>query len=86
MFGQWALFLKGHMFAGVFQDDIFVRISPDEQDEVRALSDEIEQFEPLKGRAMREYLVLPPTVFEDNELLISVLNRSIDFVSTFPPK
>ena len=86
MFGQWALFLRGHMFTGVFQDDIFVRIRPEEQDMVRELSDEIEQFEPLKGRAMKEYLVLPPAIVEDKQTLISVLNRSIDFVSTFPPK
>jgi TfoX/Sxy family transcriptional regulator of competence genes len=73
MFGQWALFLRGHMFAGIFQDAIFVRINPDEQDEVRQLSDEVEQFEPLKGRAMREYLVLPPAIFEDRDIFISVL-------------
>ena len=86
MFGQWALFLRGHMFAGVFQDDIFVRIRTEEQDAVRALSDEIEQFQPLKGRAMKEYLVLPPAIFEDRQTLISVLNRTIDFVSGFSPK
>ena len=86
MFGQWVLFLRGHMFTGVFQDDIFVRIRPEEQDMVRELSDEIEQFEPLKGRAMKEYLVLPPAIFEDKQTLISVLNRTIDFVSGFPPK
>ena len=86
MFGQWALFLRGHMFAGVFQEAIFVRMNPDEQDEVRRLSDEIEQFEPLKGRVMKEYLVLPPAIFEDRDVFISVLNRTIDFVSGFPPK
>jgi TfoX/Sxy family transcriptional regulator of competence genes len=74
------------MFAGIFQDDIFVRINPEEQDEVRALGDEIYNFEPPKGRALKEYLVLPPTVFEDKDSFISVLNLTVDYVSSFPPK
>ena len=86
MFGQWALFHGGNMFAGVFEDDIFVRISLDDQDEVKNLSDEIYNFEPIKGKRMKEYLVLPPSIIDDKELFNSILRLAVNYVSKLPTK
>ncbi len=86
MFGQYALFLNGHMFAGVFQDDIFVRYPPEFQDTLKERFDEIEHFAPMKGRAMKEYLILPESVYDDAETMDSIIVDCIAYVEQLPPK
>jgi TfoX/Sxy family transcriptional regulator of competence genes len=58
MFGNLAAFVNGKMFSGLFGDDLFVRL--DEKDrEVLLKISETSTFEPMKGRKMKEYVVLP---------------------------
>ena len=58
MFGNLAAFVNGNMFAGLFGDDLFVRVG----DAARAslLAKGGRDFEPMPGRAMKGYVVLPP--------------------------
>jgi TfoX/Sxy family transcriptional regulator of competence genes len=58
MFGYPALYLNGNMFAGTFQDKVVARLS--EPERTRSLKAGAKQFEPMPGRPMKEYVVVPP--------------------------
>lgn len=58
MFGNLSAFVRGNMYMGVYGDDLFVRLS--EGDRAELLSVEgAAVFEPIKGRQMKEYVVVP---------------------------
>jgi len=61
MFGYPALFLKGNMFAGTYQDKIIVRFGDDRTIPGARTA---KAFEPMPGRAMKEYVVVPEAVVE----------------------
>jgi TfoX/Sxy family transcriptional regulator of competence genes len=86
MFGQYALFLNGNMFAGVFEETVFLRYPPEDQEEVFAEFDEIARFEPMEGRGMREYSTVPDSVFSEDGARQRLLDRSVSYASALPPK
>ena len=57
MFGNLAGFVNGNMFCGLFGEDLFVRVSDDDQAKVRKEGGK--PFEPMPGRAMTGYAVVP---------------------------
>jgi TfoX/Sxy family transcriptional regulator of competence genes len=57
MFGNLSGFVNGNMFCGLFGEDLFVRISEPDQAKVRAAGGR--PFEPMPGRAMTGYVLLP---------------------------
>jgi TfoX/Sxy family transcriptional regulator of competence genes len=57
MFGNLAAFVNGNMFAGLFGDDLFVRVGEEDQAAIRAGGGR--PFEPMAGRPMTGYVVLP---------------------------
>lgn len=84
MFGYPAAFLSGNMFAGIFQDGVIVRL-PQEMREAL-----VEQggrsFEPMPGRVMKEYVVLPENMARSPQLLHDWIGESASFARTLPPK
>jgi hypothetical protein len=85
VFGQPAAFVKGNMFLGVFGDSVFVRLS--EEDRARAHAElGAGPFEPMPGRPMREYVVLPPKVLQDPKLAAEWTARSFQYASRLPGK
>jgi TfoX/Sxy family transcriptional regulator of competence genes len=56
MFGNLAGFVNGNMFCGLFGEDLFVRVSSDDQARVRKQGGRA--FEPMPGRAMTGYVVV----------------------------
>src|ERR671934_2301103 len=58
MFGYPCAFVNGNMFAGVHQEALFLRLGEQER---ATLLDQPGSgpFEPMPGRAMREYVVAP---------------------------
>jgi TfoX/Sxy family transcriptional regulator of competence genes len=58
MFGNLSAFVNGNMFSGVFGDDLFVRVSDEEQARIRKQGGK--PFEPMAGRAMAGYVLVPP--------------------------
>lgn len=59
MFGYPCAFVNGQLFTGLHQDSMIVRLGEAERAELlREAGAAI--FEPMAGRAMREYVVLPP--------------------------
>jgi TfoX/Sxy family transcriptional regulator of competence genes len=85
MFGQPAAFLSGNLFFGVYGGSVFVRLGEkDGADAARELRTSL--FEPMPGRPMRGYVVLPRSVLEDQAAAVRWVRKAAQFVRTLPPK
>lgn len=85
MFGYPCAFVGGNMFAGLHQEVFIVRLS--EADRRRAAQQHgVRTFEPMAGRAMREYVVLPDAILSDPRALAGWLRRALDYAAKLPPK
>lgn len=84
MFGQLAAFVNGHMFMGIHGGDLFVRLPEAEREEL--LGSGGGPFEPMPGRPMREYVVLPPAWRSEPDGIRIWVARSLDHVRAMPPK
>jgi TfoX/Sxy family transcriptional regulator of competence genes len=85
MFGAPCYWTGGNMVAGVHQESIFVRLS--EEDRAELLTQPgAHLFEPMEGRPMREYVVVPETVLDDRAALGGWLSRGLAYTASLPPK
>ncbi len=84
MFGNLAAFANGYMFAGLFGDDVFVRLDDDGQADV--IENGGSPFAPMPGRPMRGYVVLPADRAGDDGRLRSALGASLAHTMALPPK
>jgi TfoX/Sxy family transcriptional regulator of competence genes len=84
MFGYPAFFLNGNMFAGTFQDKVVVRLA--EGPRARALKSGSKQFEPMPGRPMKEYIVVPPADVTKSAALAKWIGQAHDYAATLPEK
>ena len=84
MFGYPALFLNGNMFAGTFQDKIVTRLAEDAR--ARALKAGAKQFEPMPGRPMKEYVVVPATDVAKPAALAKWIEQAHAYATTLPEK
>lgn len=85
MFGNLAGFVGGNMFLCLFGSDIAVRLEEDERTELLAEAGAA-PFEPMPGRPMREYVVLPPDWRDEPARAAEWVDRSLEFARTLPPK
>jgi TfoX/Sxy family transcriptional regulator of competence genes len=86
MFGYPCAFKNGNMFFGTFEDGIFLRMGQEGVVKARAMHKEIKPFEPRPGRPMREYMVLPEKIFADDSVFDPLLEESLRYAATLPPK
>jgi TfoX/Sxy family transcriptional regulator of competence genes len=86
MFGHEVYWVNGNMFAGVFQSSLFFRLSPDDQREFLGKYKDAKQFEPMEGRPMKDYVVMPESVLVDSNATIEWMKRSYDFTASLPEK
>lgn len=86
MFGCPVYFVNNNMFMGAFQDSLFFRLSREDREELLARYGAIRLFEPLQGRVMKEYIMVPESIFADPEWFSTWVERSYEFASTLPPK
>ena len=85
MFGYPAAFVNGNLFAGLHQEDFILRLDEAERKVfIRTSGSRI--FEPMPGRRMREYVVVPEAVLADKKALGDWISRSIAFASAIKPK
>jgi hypothetical protein len=85
MFGYPAAFAGGNMFASLFEDDVVLRLSDGDRARFMQLSG-ARTFEPMPGRPMREYVVAPPSLREDDAALGEWIARAFAYGQTLPPK
>lgn len=86
MFGHEVYWVNGNMFAGVFQDSIFFRLSPEDRAEFLGKFGDAKQFEPMAGRPMKDYVVVPESVLVDKGLVNTWMERSYAFTKSLPEK
>ena len=86
MFGCPVHFVGGNMFAGAHQENLFIRLAEGDRKEIFQRHPGATLFEPMKGRIMKEYAVLPAALLEDAVALGEWLARAHDYVASLPPK
>jgi TfoX/Sxy family transcriptional regulator of competence genes len=84
MFGQLSAFVNGNMFMGIFGDDVVLRLPDEERDEVTGAGGG--PFEPMAGRPMKEYVVLPGAWRDDPDRVREWARRSLEHAEELPPK
>ncbi len=85
MFGYPAAFVNGNMFAGLFQDQMFVRLGGEDRAALDAEYGAVD-FEPMPGRPMKKYACLPEAVLEDEALTAVYLAKALGHTAAMPPK
>ncbi len=86
MFGCPSYFVNDNMFAGLHQDRPILRLSPQDRESILSRWDEATIFEPMAGRPMREYVVVPESLYNDAAAFQEWLDRSFSYASSLPPK
>jgi TfoX/Sxy family transcriptional regulator of competence genes len=84
MFGNLAAFVNGNMFTGLFGEGLFVRLS--EEDLAEARKRGAQDFEPMPGRAMKGYVLVPGSWREQPEAARGWIDRSLAWAATLPPR
>ena len=86
MFGYPAYFIRGNMFAGLFQDLVFLRLSPDQALRLKKQHQSLAALEPMPGRPMKEYFVLPRELYARENLFTETAMEAANYVRTLPEK
>jgi len=85
MFGYSCVFAKGNMFAGLHEAGMILRLPDMQRTEFLRLKG-AEQFEPMPGRVMREYVVVPKMLLKAPKELRDWVEKSLAYVSSLPAK
>ncbi len=85
MFGYPCGFANGQLFTGLFADSFFVRLGEKDRAELLATKGAT-PFAPMAGRPMKEYVVVPPAMLEQQEALHAWMEKALAYVRTLPPK
>ena len=84
MFGNLAAFVNGNMFAGLFGEDLFVRLPDDEAAKVRKQGGR--DFAPMAGRPMKGYVTVPGTWRTKPEPVKAWIVAALEITGRMPPK
>ena len=85
MFGNISGFVNGNMFAGLFGDDLFVRLSEEKHNDLLGKKG-ARLLEPMVGRPMKDYVVIPRTWLTQTDTVRRWIALSLDLTSSLPPK
>jgi len=85
MFSYPAAFINGNMFSGLFQSSMILKLAEADRDEcTREFG--AKPFEPMPGRAMGQYIVVPDAILKSPALLDTWLQKSYRYVAALPQK
>ena len=85
MFGNPSLFIGGKLVTGLFAARWMIRLADDDLAELLALPG-AGPFEPMAGRPMKGYALLPNAIVEDDDAIDSWIRRAIEHGRTLPAK
>lgn len=85
MFGYPAAFVNGRMATGLHQEDLIVRL-PEARRRVLLEQPGARTFEPMPGRPMKEYVIVPPAVVDDAAELRAWIREAITHTASLPRK
>lgn len=84
MFGNLSAFVNGNMFAGLFGEDLFVRLPEPEIAAVKKQGGR--DFEPMAGHAMRGYVVVSGTWRAKPDPAVVLIKRALTLTRAMPAK
>jgi len=84
MFGYPSCVLDGNMFMSLFQDKLVLRLGADDREALMTKNGG-EPFEPMPGRAMKDYVVVPAGMVNTKRVEPWVA-RSLEFARSLPAK
>ena len=85
MFGYSCVFAKGNMFAGLHEGGMVLRLPDEQRTEFLRLKG-AEQFEPMPGRVMREYVIVPKVLLNAPDQLRVWVEKSLAYILSLPAK
>ena len=85
MFGNLAGFVNGNLFAGLFGDSLFVRLSEKDRIEFQKIKD-VKLLEPMQGRPMKSYLIVPKSWMNQPELVRPWISKALESTGKMPAK
>jgi TfoX/Sxy family transcriptional regulator of competence genes len=83
-FGYPSGTINGNMFTGLHQDRMILRLSPEDRAELARQG--ATAFEPMPGRPMREYVVVPEAILKSDAQLNAWLEKALAYCKSIPPK
>ena len=84
MFGNLSAFVNGNMFAGLFGEDLFVRLPEPEIAVVKKQGGR--DFEPMAGHAMRGYVIVPGNWHSKPDPVVVLIKRALTLTRAMPAK
>ena len=84
MFGYPAAFVNGNMFMGLFQEEMFLRLPEDVR--AKIAKDDWKHFEPMPGRPMGEYMVVPESLLDQEDRLRQWVTKALLYGESLKPK
>ena len=84
MFGGLCLMLDGHMFAGVINDELMLRVGPENSDALLGLPGARPM--DFTGKPMKGYIYVESSAFATPDGLNQWLGHALGFVESLPPK
>jgi TfoX/Sxy family transcriptional regulator of competence genes len=85
MFGYPAAFVAGNLFMGLHQEALILRLSDDDRESFLKIEG-ASVFEPMPGRPMREYVVVPSRMVDRETSLAGWIRRSLNHAAAIPSK
>ena len=85
MFGCPCAFVQGQMYAVFHPTGLALKLSDEDRSALLDLPEAV-PFEPMPGRAMRQYAVLPPDLASFPDELLAWLGKAHAYARTLPPK
>jgi TfoX/Sxy family transcriptional regulator of competence genes len=85
MFGYPAGFVNGNLFMSLFADQMILRLPEDARAELLKKNG-AKQFEPMKGRPMKEYVCVPKSMLKERKDLTSWIAKALEYGASLKPK
>jgi len=84
MFGGVGYMIKGNMACGVNQENLIVRVGPDNY--MDALAESHTRVFDMTGRPMKGWVVVEPDGVKTANTLNGWIHKGVDFALSLPPK
>jgi TfoX/Sxy family transcriptional regulator of competence genes len=84
-FGYPSAYVNGQMFSGLHNESMILKLPPEDLKTFLALEG-AHPFEPMPGRPMREFAVVPPSLLHSESDLVNWLHKAFKYVGSLPPK
>ncbi|MDO8672067.1 MAG: TfoX/Sxy family protein [Dehalococcoidia bacterium] len=85
-FGYPVYFVNDNMFTGLHGNNIFLRLSEQDRETILSAFEGASPFAPNPGMTMKEYVVVPDSLYNNPEVFNDWLERSFAYMASLPPK